>query len=92
MTMTTKEVMEKVAEWDGLSTTDGFEANEEALELAGIESEPRMYSFSDFCLDNEVLSKEATDDLRHLRAMWDVCGDYYIAFCETNELEYEVIV
>jgi len=52
----------------------------------------KMYSFSDFCLDNEVLSKEATDDLRHLRAMWDVCGDYYIAFCETNELEYEVIV
>lgn len=69
-----------------------LEANEEALELAGIESEPRMYSFSDFCLDNEVLSKEATDDLRHLRAMWDVYGDHYIAFCETNELEYEVIV
>lgn len=69
-----------------------FEAKRKALDLAGIESEPRMYSFSDFCLDNEVLSKEATDDLRHLRAMWDVYGDYYIAFCETNELEYEVIV
>jgi len=51
-----------------------------------------MYSFSDFCLDNEVLSKEATDDLRHLRVMWDVYGDHYIAFCEVNELEYEVIV
>lgn len=28
MTMTTKEVMEKVAEWDGLSTTDGYEVTE----------------------------------------------------------------
>ncbi len=75
-----------------MTTMKEFEVNEEALDLAGIESEPKMYSFSDFCLDNEVLSKEATDDLRQLWAMWDVYGDLYIAFCETNELEYEVIV
>ena len=40
-----------------------------------------MYTFSDFCIDREILSKESADDPRHLRVMWDVHGDDYIDYC-----------
>ena len=53
--------------------------------------EEEMYTFSDFCIDREILSKEMADDLRHLRAMWDVYEDDYIDYCDDNDLEFERI-
>ena len=53
--------------------------------------EKEMYTFSDFCEDRGILSREATDDLRHLRAMWDVYGEDYVEHCKDNNLEYERI-
>ena len=50
-----------------------------------------MYTFSDFCIDREILSKEMADDLRHLRVMWDVYGDDYIDYCNDNDMEFERI-
>ena len=51
--------------------------------------EKEMYTFSDFCIDREILSKKMADDLRHLRVMWDVYGDDYIDYCKDNDLEFE---
>ena len=51
--------------------------------------EKEMYTFSDFCIDREILNKEMADDLRHLRVMWDIYGDDYIDYCKDNDLEYE---
>ena len=51
--------------------------------------EKEMYTFSDFCIDREILNKEMADDLRHLRVMWDVHGDDYIDYCKDNDLEFE---
>lgn len=53
--------------------------------------EKEMYTFSDFCIDREILSKEMADDLRHLRVMWDVYGDDYIDYCKDNDMEFERI-
>ena len=50
-----------------------------------------MYTFSYFCIDRGILSKEMADDLRHLRAMWDVYGDDYIDYCKDSDLEFERI-
>jgi len=66
-------------------------SNEEAFELAGIESEPEIYTFSDFCIDREILSPKNTRDLHHLRSMWDICGEEYLDYCKANKLEFEVI-
>ena len=51
--------------------------------------EKEMYTFSDFCIGREILSKEMADDLRHLRVMWDIYGDDYIDYCKDNDLEFE---
>ena len=53
--------------------------------------EKEMYTFSDFCINREILSKESADDLRHLRVMWDIHGDDYIDYCKDNDLEFERI-
>ena len=53
--------------------------------------EEEMYTFSDFCIDREILSKEMADDLRRLRVMWDVYGDDYIDYCNDNDFELERI-
>jgi hypothetical protein len=54
--------------------------------------EEEMYTFSDFCIDRGILSKEMADDLRHLRVIWDVYGDDYIDYCKDNDLEFERIL
>ena len=51
--------------------------------------EKGMYTFSDFCIDREILNKEMADDLRHLRVTWDVYGDDYIDYCKDNDMEFE---
>ena len=51
--------------------------------------EKEMYTFSDFCIDRKILSKESADDLRHLRVMRDIHGDDYIDYCKDNDLEFE---
>ena len=53
--------------------------------------EKEMYTFSDFCIDREILSPKNTRDLRHLRSMWDICGEEYLDYCKANKLEFEVI-
>ena len=51
-----------------------------------------MYTFSDYCHDHKILTYEQTNDLRHLRAMWDVYKDDYIEYCKIHKFEYEVII
>lgn len=48
-----------------------------------------MYTFSDYCCDFKILTLEQTNDLRHLRVMWDIHGDDYIDYCKDNDLEFE---
>ena len=61
----------------------------ELLENAMYGEKKEMYTFSDFCIDREILSKEMAGDLRHLRVMWDIHGDDYIDYCKDNDLEFE---
>ena len=51
--------------------------------------EIEIYTFADFCEDRGILSHKSTDDLRHLKAMWSVYGDEYLAYCKSNRFEWE---
>ena len=50
-----------------------------------------MYTFSDYCCDFKILTLEQTNDLRHLKVMWDIYEEDYKDYCKAHGYEYEVI-
>lgn len=50
-----------------------------------------IYTFSDFCVDQDMLSLQEVDDLRHLKAMWSIYEKDYLDYCEIYEYEHELL-
>lgn len=54
-----------------------------------LRSEDLRYSFFQFCLHRNIISKTASKG--RVIMEWEIYKNQYIEFCKDNELEYEIL-
>lgn len=54
-----------------------------------VQSKRELYTFEDFCVDREILTRNASSN--DLLVMWDVFKDQYKDYCRAEGYEYECI-